>query len=101
MQANDKEAVKRAEGEAAVLSAIAAMTGADRALGERLHPIIKASAPELMPKTWYGMPAYANKDGKVVANLDEGAMWPMSFSLKELTPAEEAKIAALVKKAVS
>jgi uncharacterized protein YdhG (YjbR/CyaY superfamily) len=122
MQATDKEAIERAEGEAAVLSAIAAMTGTDRALGEQLHPIIKANAPELMPKTWYGMPAYANKDGKVIcffrpaqrfndrfltlgfndiANLDDGAMWPMSYSVKELNPAEEAKIAALVKKAVS
>jgi uncharacterized protein YdhG (YjbR/CyaY superfamily) len=91
-------------------------------MAERLHAIIKASAPTLAPKTWYGMPAYANKDGKVVcffqtaqkfntryatfgfqdtANLDEGAMWPTSFALKELTATEEAKIAALVKKAVS
>ncbi len=91
-------------------------------MGERLHEIIKASAPSLSPKTWYGMPAYANKDGKVVcffhsakkfnsryatlgfsdeANLDEGAMWPTSFALKELSGAEEARIGALVKKAVS
>ena len=111
----------KADGESAVLAAIAAMPGSDRAMGERIHAIIKASAPALWPKTWYGMPAYA-KDGKVVcyfqsahkfnsryatfgfndtANLDEGAMWPTSFALKELTPAEEAKIAALVKKAVS
>ena len=112
---------KRAEGEKALLEKIAEMEGADRAMAERLHAIIKASAPALSPKTWYGMPAYA-KDGKVVcffqsaqkfktryatfgfndtANLDEGAMWPTSFALKELTAAEEAKIIALVKKAVS
>jgi hypothetical protein len=112
---------KKADGESAVLAAIAAMPGPDRAMGERLHAIIKASAPTLSPKTWYGMPAYA-KDGKVVcffrsgkkfkerymtlgfndvANLDEGHMWPISFALKELTAAEEARIGALVKKAVS
>ena len=111
----------KADGESAVLAKIAAMTGPDRAMGERLHAIIKASAPVLSPKTWYGMPAYA-KDGKVVcffqsaqkfnsryatfgfsdeANLDEGAMWPTSFALKELTAAAEVKIGALVKKAVS
>ncbi len=111
----------KADGESAVLAAIAAMPGPDRAMGERLHAIIKASAPALSPKTWYGMPAYA-KDGKVVcyftaaskfksryatfgfsdeANLDEGALWPTSFALKELTAAEEARIIALVKKAVS
>ena len=112
---------KKAEGESAVLAKIAEMSEPDRAMGERLHAIIKASAPALSPKTWYGMPAYA-KDGKVVcffqsaqkfdtryatfsfsdaANLDEGAMWPTSFALKELTAAEEAKINALVKRAVS
>ena len=112
----------RAEGESAVLAKIAEMPEPDRAMAKRLHEIIKASTPDLSPKTWYGMPAYANKDGKVVcfftpaskfnaryatfgfnddANLDEGAMWPTSFALKELTPAEEAKIAKLVKKAVS
>jgi len=112
----------KADGESAVLAKIAEMPEPDRAMGERLHAIIKASAPALSPKTWYGMPAYANKDGKVVcyfqsahkfnsryatfgfndvANLDEGAMWPTSFALKELTAAEEAKIGALVKKAVS
>jgi len=112
----------RAEGESDVLAAIAAMKEPDRSMAERLHAIIKASAPALAPKTWYGMPAYANKDGKVVcffqtaqkfntryatfgfqdtANLDEGAMWPTSFALKELTATEEVKIAALVKKAVS
>jgi uncharacterized protein YdhG (YjbR/CyaY superfamily) len=109
------------DGESAVLAKIAEMPEPDRAMGKRLHAIIKASAPALAPKTWYGMPAYA-KDGKVVcffqsaqkfksryatfgfsdeANLDEGAMWPTSFALKELTAAEEAKIGALVKKAVS
>src|SRR5215216_1383727 len=107
--------------ESAVLAKIAEMSEPDRAMGERLHAIIKASAPALSPKTWYGMPAYA-KDGKVVcffqsaqkfnsryatfgfsdkANLDEGAMWPTSFALKELTATEEAKISALVKRAVS
>jgi uncharacterized protein YdhG (YjbR/CyaY superfamily) len=116
-----KAAADKADGESAVLAAIAAMPGPDRAMGKRLHAIIKASAPVLSPKTWYGMPAYA-KDGKVVcffqsahkfksryatfgfndaANLDEGAMWPTSFALKELTAAEEARIGALVKKAVS
>jgi uncharacterized protein YdhG (YjbR/CyaY superfamily) len=112
----------KAAGESAVLAAIAAMPEPDRAMAKRLHAIITASAPALSPKTWYGMPAYANKDGKVVcfftaaskfnsryasfgfndvANLDEGAMWPTSFALKELTAAAEAKIGALVKKAVS
>jgi hypothetical protein len=111
----------KAEGERAVLAKIAEMQGADRAMANRLHAIIKASAPSLLAKTWYGMPAYAD-DGKVVcffqsaqkfksryatfgfsdeANLDDGPMWPTSFALKELTAAEEARIAALVKKAVS
>jgi len=110
----------KAAGESDVLAAIAAMKEPDRAMAKRLHAIIKASAPDLWPKTWYGMPAYA-KDGKVVcffqsaekfnaryatfgfsdeANLDKGALWPVAFALKELTAAEEAKIAALVKKAV-
>jgi hypothetical protein len=110
----------KADGESAVLANIAEMPGPDRALGERFHAIIKASAPGLSPRLWYGMPAYA-KDGKVlcffqsaqkfktryatlgfmhVANLDEGAMWPTAFALKELTAAEEARIGALVKKAV-
>jgi hypothetical protein len=109
------------DGESAVLAKIAEMPKADRALGERLHAIIKVSAPALSPRLWYGMPAYA-RDGKVLcffqsaqkfntryatlgfmheANLDEGAMWPTAFALKELTAAEEARIAALVKKAVS
>ena len=111
----------RAAGESAVLAKIAEMPEPDRALAERLHAIVKDSAPSLMPKTWYGMPAYA-RGGKVVcffqsaekfksryatfgfsdeANLDKGAMWPTSFALKELTAADEAKIGALVKKAVS
>jgi uncharacterized protein YdhG (YjbR/CyaY superfamily) len=114
--------LKAEAGESAVLAKIAEMPEPDRAMGERLHAIIKASAPALSPKTWYGMPAYANKDGKVVcffqsaqkfdsryatlgfsdeANLDEGAMWPTSFALKELSATEEAKIGALVKRAVS
>jgi hypothetical protein len=111
----------KADGENAVLAQIAAMPGPDRAIGERLHAIIKATAPALSPRLWYGMPAYA-KDGKVVcffqsaakfktryatfgfqhhANLDEGAMWPTAFAVQELTAAEEARIRALVKKAVS
>jgi len=109
-----------ADGESAVLAKIAAMREPDRAMGKRLHGIIKASAPALAPRLWYGMPAYA-KDGKVVcffqsaqkfktryatfgfsdkAKLDEGALWPTAFALKELTAAEEARIGALVKKAV-
>jgi uncharacterized protein YdhG (YjbR/CyaY superfamily) len=115
-----KAEAQKAEGESAVLAKIAEMPETDRAMAERLHEIVKASAPELSPKTWYGMPAYANKDGKVVcffqsaekfnaryatfgfsdkANLDEGAMWPTSFALKELTAAAEARIGALVKRA--
>jgi uncharacterized protein YdhG (YjbR/CyaY superfamily) len=117
-----KAEAQRADGERAVLAKIAEMRGPDRAMAERLHEVVKASAPDLSPKTWYGMPAYANKDGKVVcffqsaekfnaryatigfsdqANLDEGAMWPTSFALKELTATEAAKIGALVKRAVS
>jgi hypothetical protein len=112
---------EKAEGEAAVLATIAAMPAPYRAMGERLHAIIKANAPAVSPKVWYGMPGYA-KDGTVVcffrggqmfkerymtlgfnntANLDDGAMWPIAFALKELTASEEAKIAMLVKKAVS
>ena len=110
---------KHANGETAVLQKIAAMPVQYRAMGARLHTIIKASSPALSPKTWYGMPAYA-KDGKVIcffrgaenerymtlgfsenANLDEDNLWPTSFALKELTATEEAKITALVKKAVS
>jgi uncharacterized protein YdhG (YjbR/CyaY superfamily) len=112
----------KAAGERDVLAKIAQMPQPDHAIAERLHAIVKASAPDLSPKTWYGMPAYANKDGKVVcffqsgqkydsrystfgfqdaANLDEGAMWPTSFALTKLTAADEKKVAALVKKAVS
>ncbi len=111
----------KADGESDVLAAIAKMPRSDRAMAKRLHAIIKTSAPDLSPKTWYGMPAYA-KDGKVVcffrgahkfkeryamlgfndaANFDKGAMWPVAYALKELTAADEAKIGALVKQAVS
>jgi uncharacterized protein YdhG (YjbR/CyaY superfamily) len=117
-----KAEARKADGEKGLLAKVAEMPEPDRAMAERLHEIVKASAPDLSPKTWYGMPAYASKDGKVVcyftpaskfkeryatfgfnatANLDEGAMWPTSFALKELTPAEERRIVALVKKAVS
>jgi uncharacterized protein YdhG (YjbR/CyaY superfamily) len=117
-----KAEAAKADGEKAVLAKIAEMPAPDRALAERVHAIVKANAPSLTPKTWYGMPAYANEDGKIVcffqsaakfdaryatlgfndtANLDEGAMFPTSFALKALTAAEEAKIGALVKKAVS
>ena len=116
-----KAEAAKADGESALLAKIAEMPESDRVMGERLHAIITASAPGLTPKTWYGMPAYA-KDGKVLcyfqsadkfkaryatfgfsdtANLDEGALWPVAFALKNLTATEEAKIAALVKKAVS
>ncbi len=111
----------KADGEGDVLAKIAEMKGSDRAIAKRIHEIVKASAPDLQPRTWYGMPAYA-KDGKVVcffqsaakfksryatfgfndrANLDDGAMWPTAFALKELNAAGEKKIAALVKRAVS
>ena len=121
LKAEERASKNRAEGERDVLAAIAAMKEPDRAMAKRLHAIVKASAPALWPKTWYGMPAYA-KDGKVVcffknaakfksryatlgfeeaANLDDGAMWPTSYALTELTAADEKKIAALVKKAVS
>jgi len=120
-----KETVQERKGETGesdVLAKIAEMRGSDRTMAERIHAIIKESAPGLSPKTWYGMPAYANEDGKVVcffksagkfesryatfgfeeaANLDEDKMWPTSFALKELTVADEKKIAALVKKAAS
>ncbi len=116
-----KKAADKADGESAVLALIAAMLEPSRAMDERLHAILKAGAPVLSPKVWYGMPAYA-RDGKVVcffrgaekfkerymtlgfsqeANLDEGHLWPTAFALTELTAAEEAKIGALVKKAVS
>ena len=111
-----------ADGERDVLAKIAEMPAPDRSMAERIHKLVKASAPELSPRTWYGMPAYANKDGKVVcfftaadkfksryasfgfeesANLDDGNMWPTAFALTKLTPADEARIAALVKKAAS
>jgi uncharacterized protein YdhG (YjbR/CyaY superfamily) len=110
------------KGESAVLMKIAEMPEPDQTMAKRIHKIIKASVPALSPRTWYGMPAYADKDGKVIcffqsahrfksryatfgfndaARLDEGNMWPISFALRELTPAEEVKIAALVKKAVN
>jgi uncharacterized protein YdhG (YjbR/CyaY superfamily) len=116
-----KAAKNKEEAERDVLAKIAEMPKADRIMAERIHTLVKASAPDLAPRTWYGMPAYANEDGKIVcffqsaqkfksryatlgfndsANLDTGAMWPTAFALKELTAAEEKKIAALVKKAV-
>jgi uncharacterized protein YdhG (YjbR/CyaY superfamily) len=121
MRARARELKAAEDGEKAVSDALAAMSPHDRAIGKRLHALIKESAPDLSPKTWYGMPAYA-KDGKVVcffrdagkfkeryamlgfndsANLDETMMWPVAYALKELTKADEAKIAKLVKKAVS
>src|SRR5271157_561563 len=121
LKAEARASENKAEGESAVLAAIAALQEPDRSMAMRLHAIIKASAPDLSPKTWYGMPAYA-KDGNVVchfqsaqkfktryatfgfsdkANLDEGTVWPVAFALKELTAADEARIGALVKKAVS
>ena len=120
MRARARELKDNADGESAVRAAIAAMSPKDRALAKRLHELIKGTAPDLTPKTWYGMPAYA-KDGKVVcffrnagkfkeryamfgfndsAKLDEGSMWPVAFAVKELTAADEARIGALVKKAV-
>jgi len=122
LKAEERAEKDKAAGESAAVEAIAAMQEPDRSMAKRIHAIIKDSASSLLPKTWYGMPAYANEDGKVVcffqtaqkfntrystfgfndsANLDEGAMWPVAFALKELTPADEKKIAALVKKAVS
>ena len=122
MRARAKELKAAAEGEETVLSALAAMSPDDRALGKRIHAIVKENAPDLTPKTWYGMPAYANKDGKVVlffrnaekfkeryamlgfndtANLDDGSLWPVAFALTKLTKADEARIAKLLKQAVS
>jgi len=122
MRARARELKTAAEGEEAVLSALAAMSPDDRALGERIHAIVKDTAPDLTPKTWYGMPAYANKDGKVVlyfrnaekfkeryamlgfndtANLDDGSMWPVAFALTKLTKADETRIANLLEQAVS
>ena len=121
MRARAKELKATEDGETAVQEALAKMTPKDRALGKQIHAIVRESAPDLTPKTWYGMPAYANKDGKVVvffrdaakfkeryamlgfndtANLDSGNMWPVAFALTELTAADEKKIATLVKKAV-
>ena len=121
MKARARELKEKTDGESAVRAAIAAMSPQDRALAKRLHELVKAAAPDLAPKTWYGMPAYA-KDGKVVcffrnagkfkeryamfgfndsAKLDAGSMWPIAFALTELTAADEAKIRALVKKAVT
>ena len=122
MRARAKELKAAADGETAIREALAAMPPKDRAMGERLHAIVTKATPELLPKTWYGMPAYANKEGKVVcffrnaskfkeryamfgfndtAKLDEGSMWPIAFALKKLTAADEKAIGALVKKAVS
>jgi uncharacterized protein YdhG (YjbR/CyaY superfamily) len=121
LKAEERASKNRAAGESDLLAKIAEMPEADRVIAERIHAIVTANAPTLWPKTWYGMPAYA-RDGKVVcffrsaekfneryamlgfndsAKLDDGAMWPVAFGLKELTPADEAKIAKLVKKAVS
>ena len=120
--ADQKAAAAGLEGEKALLAKVAKMVEPDRGMAKRIHAIVKANAPSLSPTTWYGMPAYANKSGKAVfffqdkakfkaryatigfndtANLDEGQLWATSFALKELTPAAEAKIAALVKKAAS
>jgi uncharacterized protein YdhG (YjbR/CyaY superfamily) len=121
MRARTRELKAQEDGESAVRTAIAGMSPQDRTIAKRLHELIKATAPGLTPKTWYGMPAYANKGGKVVcffrdagkfkeryamfgfndsAKLDDGSMWPVAFALKKLTAADEARIAKLVKKAV-
>jgi uncharacterized protein YdhG (YjbR/CyaY superfamily) len=122
MRARAKELKAAEDGETAVRDALGSMSPDDRALGERIHAIVKKTAPNLTPKTWYGMPAYANKDGKVVvffrdaakfkeryamlgfndtAKLDDSSMWPVAFALTKLTKADEARIAKLVKQAVS
>jgi uncharacterized protein YdhG (YjbR/CyaY superfamily) len=122
MRARARELKAAEDGESAVRTALAEMAPDDRALGERIHAIVKENAPDLTPKTWYGMPAYANKDGKVVvffrnaekfkeryamlgfndtASLDDGSMWPVAFALTKLAKADEARIAKLVKQAVS
>lgn len=122
LKAEARASKNRAAGEKDVLAKIADMPEPERAMATRLHEIVTASAPDLLPKTWYGMPAYADADGKIVcffqsaakfgtryatfgfndsARLDDGAMWPISFALMTLTPVEEARIAALVKQAVS
>ena len=122
MRARAKELKAAAQGEEAILAALSEMSPADRALGKKVHAIVKETAPGLTPKTWYGMPAYANKDGKVVvffrdagkfkerysmlgfndsASLDDGSMWPIAYALTRLSAADEKKIRALVKKAVA
>ncbi|HEY5693103.1 MAG TPA: DUF1801 domain-containing protein [Gaiellaceae bacterium] len=122
MRARAKELKAAEEGESAIRAALGKMTPDDRALGERVHAIVQETAPDLVPKTWYGMPAYANKEGKVIcyfknagkfkmryselgfndaANLDEGSMWPIVYALTKLTKADEARIAKLVEQAVS
>jgi len=122
MRARAKELKAAADGEAAVSAALEKMAPADRAIGTRVHELVREAAPELTPKTWYGMPAYANTDGKVVvyfrdagkfkerysmlgfnesANLDDGSMWPVAYALPELTKADEAKVKKLVKQAAS
>jgi uncharacterized protein YdhG (YjbR/CyaY superfamily) len=122
MRARARELKAAEDGESAVRASLAKMSPEDRALGERLHELIRATVPDLTPKTWYGMPAYADKGGKVVcffrdagkfkeryamfgfndsANLDDGSMWPVAFALTELTRADETRIAKLVKQAVS
>jgi uncharacterized protein YdhG (YjbR/CyaY superfamily) len=122
MRARARELKAATDGETAVQEALAKMTPDDRALGARIHAIVKEAAPELIPKTWYGMPAYANKAGKAVvffrdagkfkeryamlgfndsANLDHGSMWPIAYALTKLTKADEAKITKLIKQAVS
>jgi uncharacterized protein YdhG (YjbR/CyaY superfamily) len=122
MRARARELKANEDGERAVSDAIAEMSASDRAIAKRLHELVKAVAPDLTPKTWYGMPAYANKEGKVVcfyrnaskfkdrygtfgfndsAKLDDGSMWPVAFAVKKLTEADEKKIRALLKKAVS
>jgi uncharacterized protein YdhG (YjbR/CyaY superfamily) len=122
MKARAKELKAEADGESAVRASIAEMSPQDRTLAKQVHELVRAAAPDLTPKTWYGMPAYANKDGKVVcyfrdagkfkeryamlgfndrAKLDEGSMWPVAYALTKLTAADQAKISALVKKAAS
>ena len=121
-KAEARRGAAKADGEKDVLAKIAEMPESDRAMAERIHALVKATAPDLSPKTWYGMPAYANHDGKIVcffqaadkfkyryatfgfnedANLDEGSMWPTAFALTKLTAADEKKIGALVKRAVA
>jgi uncharacterized protein YdhG (YjbR/CyaY superfamily) len=122
MRARAKELKAAAEGEEAIVAALKKMAPDDRKIGERIHAIVKKTAPDLTPKTWYGMPAYANRDGKVVvffrdagkfkerysmlgfneaAHLDQGSMWPIAYALPKLTAADEKRIAVLVKQAVS